>query len=52
MPDNELRLKVGCPVILLRNVSAGDGLVNGTRMIVTDCHWLSLVFMIKMLLTG
>ena len=38
MPDNELRLKVGCPVILLRNVSAGDGLVNGTRMIVTRIH--------------
>ena len=38
LPDNELRLKVGCPVILLRNVSAGDGLVNGTRMIITRIH--------------
>ena len=38
MPDNELRLKVSCPIILLRNVSAVDGLVNGTRMTVTRSH--------------
>ena len=32
MPPHELHLKVGCPVILLRNMSGG--LANGTRLIV------------------
>ena len=35
-PDHNLRLKVGAPVMLLRNLQAG--LVNGTRMIVRSMH--------------
>lgn len=35
LPPGELPIKVGCPLILLRNLSAKDGLCNGTRMIVT-----------------
>ncbi|CAL1414210.1 unnamed protein product [Linum trigynum] len=33
-PDHELKLKVGCPVILLRNMDQTIGLCNGTRMVV------------------
>ncbi|CAL1384366.1 unnamed protein product [Linum trigynum] len=33
-PDHSIRLKVGCPVILLRNMDQSTGLCNGTRMIV------------------
>ncbi|KAJ3568310.1 hypothetical protein NP233_g5793 [Leucocoprinus birnbaumii] len=32
----ELNLKVGCPLILLRNLSPQNGLCNGTRMVVTN----------------
>lgn len=31
LPIAQLRLKVGCPVILLRNIDARRGLCNGTR---------------------
>jgi ATP-dependent DNA helicase PIF1 len=34
-PPHELRLQVGVPVMLLRNISPQEGLVNGTRLIVT-----------------
>jgi ATP-dependent DNA helicase PIF1 len=33
IPPHELRLKVGCPIMLLRNLPGG--LANGTRLIVT-----------------
>jgi ATP-dependent DNA helicase PIF1 len=33
MPPHKLRLKIGCPVILLRNLDAKNGLCNGTRLI-------------------
>ncbi|CAN1777377.1 ATP-dependent DNA helicase PIF1 [Linum perenne] len=33
-PDHELKLKVGVPVILLRNIDQSMGLCNGTRAIV------------------
>lgn len=36
LPPGELYLKVGCPIILLRNLSPSQGLCNGTRMIVTQ----------------
>lgn len=35
MPAHEVRLKVGCPIILLRNIDPNMGLANGTRLIVT-----------------
>ncbi|KAK9873683.1 hypothetical protein WA026_023683 [Henosepilachna vigintioctopunctata] len=34
MPLHRLDLKVGVPVILLRNLSLQDGLINGTRLLV------------------
>ncbi|XP_021743703.1 uncharacterized protein LOC110706991 [Chenopodium quinoa] len=33
--NHEIHLKVGCPILLLRNISQRDGLCNGTRLIVT-----------------
>jgi hypothetical protein len=35
LPPGELNLKIGCPVILLRNLSPAQGLCNGTRMVIT-----------------
>ncbi|XP_044756839.1 uncharacterized protein LOC123315244 [Coccinella septempunctata] len=34
MPLHKLHLKVGVPIILLRNLSLADGLINGTRLLV------------------
>lgn len=34
-PPHKLDLKIGCPVILLRNLAPGEGLCNGTRLILT-----------------
>ena len=34
LPPGELRLKPGCPIILLRNLCPSQGLCNGTRMVV------------------
>jgi len=36
IPPHKLRIKVGCPVILLRNIDAKEGLVNGARLIVKN----------------
>ncbi|KAG8363556.1 hypothetical protein BUALT_Bualt19G0034800 [Buddleja alternifolia] len=33
LPPNVLTLKVGCPIILLRNINPVEGLCNGTRLI-------------------
>jgi hypothetical protein len=38
-PPHHLELKVGVPIMLLRNVNVAGGLCNGTRMIVT--HMMS-----------
>jgi ATP-dependent DNA helicase PIF1 len=32
-PDHSLKLKIGCPLILLRNLDPEKGLCNGTRLI-------------------
>ena len=34
MPPHVLKLKLGCPVILLRNIDPANGLCNGTRLVV------------------
>ncbi|KAM0012161.1 putative DNA helicase [Helianthus debilis subsp. tardiflorus] len=33
LPPHKLRLKIGCPIILLRNSDPSHGLCNGTRLI-------------------
>ena len=35
LPSSQLQLKVGAPVILLRNLDPQQGLYNGTRLVVT-----------------
>jgi ATP-dependent DNA helicase PIF1 len=35
VPPHKLRLKVGAPIILLRNINPKNGLCNGTRLQVT-----------------
>jgi hypothetical protein len=34
LPPHVLKLKVGCPVILLRNIDPAAGFCNGTRLVV------------------
>ena len=36
LPPNILQLKIGSPIMLLRNINSGGGLCNGTRMIVKN----------------
>ncbi|XP_023759765.1 uncharacterized protein LOC111908164 [Lactuca sativa] len=36
LPPHYLRLKVGCPIILLRNLDPSNGLCNDTRLICTS----------------
>lgn len=36
MPPHQLNVKVGCVVMLLRNLSLKDGLCNGTRLMVRN----------------
>ena len=38
MPPHKLRLKIGPPIIMLRNLNSTEGLCNGTRPIVTNLH--------------
>ncbi|XP_075645785.1 uncharacterized protein LOC142616929 [Castanea sativa] len=35
IPNHKLRLKVGLPIMLLRNLNQSNGLCNGTRLLVT-----------------
>ncbi|KAF6156644.1 hypothetical protein GIB67_017780 [Kingdonia uniflora] len=37
LPPFKLMLKVGCPVMLLRNIAPKDGLFNGTRLMDVLC---------------
>ncbi|KAI3910996.1 hypothetical protein MKW98_015653 [Papaver atlanticum] len=37
MPLFKLQLKVGCPIILMRNLAPSEGICNGTRLLVTHC---------------
>jgi ATP-dependent DNA helicase PIF1 len=34
LPPHVLKLKIGCPIILLRNIDPVNGLCNGTRLVV------------------
>lgn len=36
LPDHKLCLKVGVPIMLMRNMDVASGLCNGTRLIVVD----------------
>ncbi|XP_060190349.1 uncharacterized protein LOC132619465 [Lycium barbarum] len=36
IPNHDIHLKVGTPVMLLRNINQTEGLCNGTRLIVTN----------------
>lgn len=38
VPNHELEMKVGVPIMLLRNLNPKKGLCNGTRLIVTRCY--------------
>jgi ATP-dependent DNA helicase PIF1 len=38
IPPHVLKLKIGCPVILLRNLDSANGLCNGTRLVVRACQ--------------
>ena len=42
IPLHKLKLKVGAPVILLRNVNPAEGLCNGTRLIIKELHDYSM----------
>ncbi|KAH7666932.1 DNA helicase protein [Dioscorea alata] len=38
IPNHELTLKIGCVIMLIRNISQTNGLCNGTRLIITQMH--------------
>src|SRR5438270_10509732 len=48
LPSHKLSLKVGSPIILLRNLNPSDGLCNGTRLIC--CSFQSILLRHKLLL--
>lgn len=35
VPNHDIKLKVGAPIMLLRNLNHGEGLCDGTRLILT-----------------
>ena len=43
MPPHKLKLKIGCIVILLRNINPSIGLSNGTRLMVKSFHERTIV---------
>ncbi|KAH7661261.1 DNA helicase protein [Dioscorea alata] len=38
IPNHELTLKLGCVIMLMRNICQANGLCNGTRLIVTQLY--------------
>ncbi|AES59007.1 PIF1-like helicase [Medicago truncatula] len=42
IPNHRLKLTVGCPVMLMRNIDHANGLCNGTRLTVTHL-WKSKI---------
>ena len=38
LPLSELKMKIGCPLMLLRNLDPGKGLCNGTRMLLLHAY--------------
>jgi ATP-dependent DNA helicase PIF1 len=38
LPLSELKMKIGCPLMLLRNLDPGKGLCNGTRTILLHAY--------------
>ena len=38
LPLSELKMKIGCPLMLLRNLDPGNGLCNGTRMLLLHAY--------------
>jgi ATP-dependent exoDNAse (exonuclease V) alpha subunit len=46
LPLSELKMKIGCPLMLLRNLDPGKGLCNGTRMILLHAYPRTLEVMV------
>ena len=38
MPPHNLKLKIGAPIMMLRNLHLAGGLCNGTRMVITKIY--------------
>ncbi|KAK7328215.1 hypothetical protein VNO77_22317 [Canavalia gladiata] len=36
LPNHEIKLKIGVPIILLRNIDQTSGMCNGTRLVITQ----------------
>ena len=49
LPPHKLSLKIGSPIILLRNLNPSDGLCNGTRLI---CHFFQKHVIEAEIITG
>lgn len=43
IPLNKLKLKINTPAIIRRNINLFHGLTNGTRVIITEMHDISIV---------
>ena len=48
MPPHVLKLKPGCVVILLRNINVGQGLCNGSRLIVKEINEKLVLYLGKL----